>query len=519
MGVKPAGSEVRIGQDSPVQRYRRLDAFDDKHFQSALHAANGFGAVATLYDQLGDHRIVVRRNYCVGIGRRIHANSGAARRLKSCDASGGRHKCFRIFGIDTALDSVSAEMNFAHSVVQLFAGRDANLGFDQVRASDKLGDRVLDLDARIHFDKINRAVLIQQKLDRASVGVANSLQCLDDPSAHFFAQLGVQHRRRRFFDQFLMAALDGTFALAQMNDFAVLIAQNLKFNVSRIFNEALGVNVGRAKGLLRLAARRFVRGQKFFLLAHHAHAATAAAGNRLHNQREAYFRGFFGQLFFALDRAIAPWNRWQTRAFHFTARAILFAHHFNYFRSRANKRNFRGFADFGEICVFGEKSVTRVNGVNIGDLGSADYVRDIQITFAAAGWADTNRFIGKPHMQRIAVRLRVHGNRGDSQLLAGTNHPQGNFAAIGYQNFFEHISRRLLLAARTDSKQWLAVLDRLPVLHENPQHFPAAVGLNLIHQFHSLNDAQRFTVFDISANLYKRLGAGARRSIKRTDDR
>src|SRR5216684_5143724 len=235
-----------------------------------------------------------------------------------------------------------------------------------------------------------------------------------------------------------MAALDGTFALAQMNDLAVLIAQNLKFDVSRIFNEALGVNVGRAKGLLRLAARRFVRGQKFFLLAHHPHAATAAACNRLQNQREANFRGFFGQLFFALDRAIAPWNRWQTRALHLTARAILFAHHFNYFRSRANKRNFRRFADLGEIGVFREKSVTRVNGVNIGDLGSADYVRNIQITFTAAWRADTNRFISKPHMQRIAIRLRVHGNRGDSQLLAVTNHPQGNFAAIRYQNFFEH---------------------------------------------------------------------------------
>jgi len=73
---------------------------------------------------------------------------------------------------------------------------------DQVRASHKSVTGCSNLDARIHFDKIDRAVLIIQKLDRASVCVANSLERLDHFSAHFFAQLGVQHRRRRFFYYF-----------------------------------------------------------------------------------------------------------------------------------------------------------------------------------------------------------------------------------------------------------------------------------------------------------------------------
>src|SRR5215475_13456988 len=44
--------------------------------------------------------------------------------------------------------------------------------------------------------------------------------------------------------------------------------------------------------------------------------------------------------------------------------------------------------------------------------------------------------------------------------------------------------RRLLLAARPDSKQRLPVLHGLPVLRENSQHLSAHVGFNLVHQFH-----------------------------------
>src|ERR1700747_3390666 len=78
--------------------------------------------------------------------------------------------------------------------------------------------------------------------------------------------------------------------------------------------------------------------------------------------------------------------------------------------------------------------------------------------------------------------------------------------------------RRLLLAARTDSEQWLTVFHWLPILNKNPQHFPAAVGLNLVHQLHGFDNAQSFPVFHISTNFHKRLRAGAGRTIESAND-
>ncbi len=42
------------------------------------------------------------------------------------------------------------------------------------------------------------------------------------------------HGGRAFLDHLLMAALDGAFALAQMNQMAVLVAEHLDFDVARL---------------------------------------------------------------------------------------------------------------------------------------------------------------------------------------------------------------------------------------------------------------------------------------------
>ena len=82
----------------------------------------------------------------------------------------------------------------AGGVLHFFAGSNAHLRFDQIDAGDQLGDRVLDLDASVHFDEVERTVLIHQKLDRSRVGVADCFQSLDDPRAKLLPPLGIHHR-------------------------------------------------------------------------------------------------------------------------------------------------------------------------------------------------------------------------------------------------------------------------------------------------------------------------------------
>ena len=77
---------------------------------------------------------------------------------------------------------------------------DADLGLHQVDAGDLFRHSVLDLEARVHLDKVVPAVLVDQELDGAGVGVAGVLAqahgVLQQPRPH----RGVQVRARRHLD-------------------------------------------------------------------------------------------------------------------------------------------------------------------------------------------------------------------------------------------------------------------------------------------------------------------------------
>ena len=83
-----------------------------------------------------------------------------------------------------------------------------------------------------------------------------------------------------------MAALDGTFALAQVDDVAVLVGQHLDLDVANRVEQLLQVNAVVAEGGARLAAgddESPAAGLAGCVDA--AHALAAAAGDGLHQQR------------------------------------------------------------------------------------------------------------------------------------------------------------------------------------------------------------------------------------------
>ena len=86
--------------------------------------------------------------------------------------AGGRKVVFGIFGVDAALDRVSARYQVALLVSQRLVAGNANLFLDEIDVIDHFGDRMLDLDARVHFHKI-RVVARDQKLDRSRIRVAD----------------------------------------------------------------------------------------------------------------------------------------------------------------------------------------------------------------------------------------------------------------------------------------------------------------------------------------------------------
>lgn len=87
----------------------------------------------------------------------------------------GDEVVFRVFGGDPALNGIAGEPDFGLRRDAGFLGLtnpaafgDADLRLDDVEAGDLLGDCMLHLDARVHFDEVESSlVFIEQKLDGA----------------------------------------------------------------------------------------------------------------------------------------------------------------------------------------------------------------------------------------------------------------------------------------------------------------------------------------------------------------
>src|SRR3979490_2238582 len=70
-----------------------------------------------------------------------------------------------------------------------------------------------------------------------------------------------------------------------------------------------------------------------------------------------------------------------------------------------------------------------------------------------------------------------------------------------------------------EDEERLPVLHRLAVFHKHRLHHAGGVGLDLIHQLHRLDDANRLAFLDGLADLDKGFGVGRRRTVKGTDHR
>ena len=110
---------------------------------------------------------------------------------------------------------------------------------------------MLDLKARIHLKKIEFTRLIKQKLNRSRTHVINGLGRLNRCLSHGHSQLRRHDRTRRFFYDLLMAALNRTIALSEVNRITRLIGEHLDLNMPwthhRLFNDQLAGS----KGILR----------------------------------------------------------------------------------------------------------------------------------------------------------------------------------------------------------------------------------------------------------------------------
>ena len=104
------------------------------------------------------------------------------------DAARRGHEGARVLGVDAAFDRRALDAHVFLRDRQRRAGGDLDLLVDEVDAGDHLGDGMLDLDARVHLDEIELAVLVEE-LDRADADIAELGHRPRDDAADLLALL------------------------------------------------------------------------------------------------------------------------------------------------------------------------------------------------------------------------------------------------------------------------------------------------------------------------------------------
>ena len=215
---------------------------------------------------------------------------------------------------------------------QRFAVGNAQLPLHQIDAVDELGDRMLDLQPRVHFEEEEASVGIEHELAGAGVLVVDRLCGAHGGRAHRRAQFGRERDGGCFLDDFLMPALDRTFALAEMHGAAVRVGQHLKLDVARIAQIAFEQDGVVAERGQRFAFGRIERLVELRERFHHAHAAAAAAGAGFDQQRKTDALGFLAQRRKALIVAFVARHHRHVELAHAALRIDLAAHRLHRFR-------------------------------------------------------------------------------------------------------------------------------------------------------------------------------------------
>ena len=207
---------------------------------------------------------------------------------------------------------------------------------------------MLDLQARVHFEEVEIALAVDDELDRPGAVIVHGLGQRDRLLAHRLARLGREEGRWRLLEDFLVAALDRAFALVEVDDIAVLVAQHLDLDVARLVDELLDEDAIIAERGDRLGARAVKAFLGFACVEGDAQALAAAAGRGLDHHRIADRVGDLHRLLRILDQAHMTGHGADARFGGKLLRRDLVAHRLDGVRVRADEDDLLGLQALGE---------------------------------------------------------------------------------------------------------------------------------------------------------------------------
>ena len=181
-----------------------------------------------------------------------------------------------VFRIQTALKGVAVAADIVLLEAQRFPGGNPDLFMHQIQTGNPLGDRMLNLEARVDFKEIEIPVVVEDELYGSGIVVARCPGHGQRGPRHLPAQ-GLGHGGRGgLFDYFLIAALDGALPFTEMDDIAGRVTKNLDFYMVWAFEKTLDIHRAFGKGRCSFALRCGQGLNQLGFLTHNAHPLTAS---------------------------------------------------------------------------------------------------------------------------------------------------------------------------------------------------------------------------------------------------
>jgi len=219
-GVDLVARHLRQAQQVLQQVQIAGHAFKAEFAQGAIGAAQRGRIAGGMDDELGQQRVIAGVRSVPGITVTVHPQAGAAGRLVGTERAQGRSGAAvrsHAFQVDTQLQCTALRLRRLQQVQigQGVARGQPDLRLHQIHSSHRLGDGVLDLDARIGFHEIERArpLRVEQELEGAQAAVFHRARQLQGGGDDALAQRAVQVRAGRDLDQLLPASLQAALAL------------------------------------------------------------------------------------------------------------------------------------------------------------------------------------------------------------------------------------------------------------------------------------------------------------------
>src|SRR4051794_8280873 len=168
-----------------------------------------------------------------------------------------------------------------------------------------------------------------------------------------------------------------------MDGMAVLVSNDLEFDVMWIKDQTLDVNLRVAESFLGFRARTVKAMEQTWLVMCHPHAASASAGDRFDHERVADFLGYFDCVFLGFNNPITTWRDRNAGFSRARPRRVLVSHRMHGAGGRTDELDFAAFAHLREMRVLRKEAVAGMDGVDVAHFSRAQDAIDSKITIRA----------------------------------------------------------------------------------------------------------------------------------------